>query len=188
MSTAEQEITAPGAPEADQDAKSKSEKMPFTAGQYVAAPDGFISFNLRFPVAALELDPQWRPVEGILGLAEKIGLKGYGEGDVPLATIGVERATLNKDGGKLPNPNAGRPTGTINLVLHTDETLAKARVRGRSGMSDTAKKAATSASNLIKSVLSLPGNDAKVQEIADLAAKGEIPTGEALQRIAALLA
>lgn len=188
MATDTQEISAPAAP-AEAEASSKVEKVVFT-GDYVPDQNGRVTFVVSFPVDALQLSETFRPVEGILGLATKVGLKGYGEGDVPQATLGVERAKLTdkSTGDKVDNPNAGRPTGTINLVLHTDASFAEAKKRGRTGMSDSAKKATAAASNLVKTVLSATGKDAEVQAIADRAAKGEIDTATALREIAALMA
>lgn len=188
MATDTQEITAPAAP-AEAEASAKAEKVIFT-GDYVPDQNGRVTFVVSFPVTALEADVTFRPVEGILGLATKVGLKGYGEGDVPQATLGTERAKMTdkSTGQKIDNPNAGRPTGTINLVLHTDESLVEARKRGRVGMTDSTKKAAAAASNLVKTVLSSTGKDAEVQAIADRAARGEIDTATALREIAALMA
>jgi hypothetical protein len=119
-----------------------------------------------------------------MALAANAGLKGYGTGDTPQATVGVQRAKI-KGGGE--NPDAGRPTGTISLVLHTEESLTAARQRGRHGMSDSAKKAVSAASGLIKSALAKPGNDEAVSEISARAERGEIDLATALREIASLV-
>jgi hypothetical protein len=188
MATDIQEITEPQAPPAEADKATKQEKVVFT-GDYPTDSSGRVTFVISFPREALESDT-FRPVEGILGLANKVGLKGYGEGDTPQATLGVGRAKLTDKttNEKIDNPDAGKPTGTINLVLHTAETFVEAQKRGRSGMSDTQKKAVTAASGLIKMALAKPGNDEKIQAITDAVSRNEIDTATALRQIAELMA
>ena len=186
MATDTQEISAPSAPDGEAEASAKAERHPFV-GDYVADDKGRVQFNVSFPVEALE-SPEFKPVQAILFLANKAGLKGYGDGDAPEATLGVERAKLkDKDTGELvDNPSAGRLTGTINLVLHTEATMVEARKRGRTGMTDKAKSAATAASKLIKSAIS-GGHEEDVQRIADSAAAGTIDLKTALMQIAELV-
>lgn len=188
MATDVQEISEPQAPEQESEDSGKSEKMVF-AGDYVADDKGFVTLTVRFPLQAVRETDSWRPVEGLLALAGRANLKGYGEDDAPQATLGVERAKITDktSGQKIDNPHAGRPTGAINLVLHTEDSLAEARKRGRTGMTDAQKKASDAASKLVKGALATPGNEERVQEIADKASRGEITAAEALVQIAALM-
>lgn len=187
MAVETQEISAPEAP-VDNDSNKGAEKHPFV-GDYVPDENGRVTLTVSFPVAALELNENFRPVEGMLSLAELAGLKGYGPDNRPQATLGVERAKITDKttGGKIDNPNAGRPTGAINLVLHTDETLENAKKRGRAPLSDAAKRASAMASTLIKGALAKPGNEGLLDQIAEDAKNGKISAADALAKIAELM-
>jgi hypothetical protein len=188
MATEVQDITAPDTTQESDATESKAEKHVFN-GDYVADENGFVTFTVRFPLSAVKTSETWRPVEGLIGLAGNVGLVGYGDGDSPQATIGVERAQIRDkaSGEKIVNPNAGRPTGTINLVLHTAETLAEARKRGRTAMTDTQKRTAAMASSIIKSALSKPGSETAIEAIMARVTSGEIDGATALEQIADLM-
>jgi hypothetical protein len=189
MSVDTSEISAPpadAAADTEEKKAAKTEKTPFT-GDYVPDANGRMTFMVTFPAEALNIE-NFRPVEGLILLAESCGLKGYGPGDAPQATVGTERAKVKGPNGEMvANPKAGQPNGSIHLVLHTEKSLVEARKRGRTATSEPVKKAVSAVSGLIKSALSRPGNEEAVIEIAAKAERGEIDLATALAQIQALM-
>lgn len=176
------EITAPPATEAP--ASEKQEKVVFT-GDYVADEKGRCTLVVSFPAKAVESG--FNPIKGLLALAENFHLRGYGDDNAPQCTVGVGRAKIKNDAGDtVDNPNAGQPTGNYSIVLHTDETLADAKKRGRTGKPEAAKKVEAQVSSLIKSVLSKPGALAEISALIAAQERGESSMSEVLAAIEAM--
>ncbi len=185
MAVDTQEITAPVNGEGENPEAAgadKSEKVVFD-GNYVPDDKGRITVTLTFPAEALGSET-WRPVEGILALAGHANLRGYGEGDTPQATVGVGRKQIKGDDGQLKeNPEAGRHNGHYSIVIHTEDSLAEARKRGRQAQDPAVKATVTAVSNLVKAALAKPGNTDEIQKIVARIEAGTVDLFAGLEEI-----
>jgi hypothetical protein len=176
-------VAPPVEPSAEAEAKSAAKRQVFT-GDYPSDERGFTTFTVRFPTSTVGAN--FQPVTAFVEVARVNGLKGLGPNGEPEAIIAVERAqTKDKAGNSVPNPNAGHPTGVITLTLHTDETLAAAKSKGRPAGLPSAVKAV---SGLIKAAAVSADNESRIMEIARRAEAGELTPAQALAEIGALVA
>lgn len=106
---------------------------------YQGGETGKVTLTITFPEDAVTQSPNFRPVEGILAMAQNAGgLYGLGPEDSVVARVGVEKE-LDKD--KNANPRAGEPNGRISIVIHTPESLAASKQRGRAASMNPGQKA-----------------------------------------------